>query len=66
MQTSPGAYQIPVWIMLPNISTPSTPVNLLVIATPSASHIGMSTLRMEPVFMIIGHSAGMYLFNWIV
>ena len=27
-------------------------------ATPSASHIGMSTLRMEPQFMIVGHSMG--------
>ena len=33
-------------------------LNLLVIAAPSASHIGMSTLRMEPQFMMIGHAAG--------
>ena len=32
--------------------------NLLVVAAPSASHIGMSTLRMEPQFMMVGHAAG--------
>ena len=32
--------------------------NLLRIAAPSASHIGMSTLRMEPQFMMIGHASG--------
>ena len=35
--------------------------NMLVVATPSASHIGMSTLRMEPQFMIVGHSAWLVL-----
>jgi hypothetical protein len=32
--------------------------NLLVAATPSGSHVGFSSLRMEPQFMIIGHAAG--------
>ena len=32
--------------------------NLLAVAAPSASHIGMSTLRMEPQFMMVGHAAG--------
>ena len=41
--------------MLPK-ETEST--NVLVVATPSASHIGMATLRMEPQFMMIGHAAG--------
>jgi hypothetical protein len=55
VETSPGIYQIPLWIMFPKISEAT---NLLVVATPSASHIGMSTLRMEPQFMMIGHAAG--------
>eukprot|EP01062_Namystynia_karyoxenos_P018957 TRINITY_DN17089_c0_g1_i1.p1 TRINITY_DN17089_c0_g1~~TRINITY_DN17089_c0_g1_i1.p1 ORF type:complete len:582 (+),score=139.11 TRINITY_DN17089_c0_g1_i1:77-1747(+) len=55
VQVGPGVYQIPMWVMLPRAAEAS---NLLVVAAPSASHIGMSTLRMEPQFMIIGHSAG--------
>ena len=55
VQIGPGVYQIPRWVMLPQKSEVS---NLLVVAAPSASHIGMSTLRMEPQFMIIGHAAG--------
>ena len=45
-------YEIPWWVMLPKQAETA---NLLVVAAPSASHIGMSTLRMEPQFMIIGH-----------
>ena len=41
--------------MLPKMSESK---NLLVVATPSASHIGMATLRMEPQFMMIGHASG--------
>lgn len=55
VQIAPGIYQIPLWVMLPKKEQVS---NLLVVAAPSASHIGMSTLRMEPQFMIIGHAAG--------
>eukprot|EP00040_Diaphanoeca_grandis_P016591 m.85814 g.85814 ORF g.85814 m.85814 type:complete len:696 (+) comp25901_c0_seq3:21-2108(+) len=55
VQIGPGKYQIPLWVTLPDATEAS---NLLVVAAPSASHIGMSTLRMEPQFMIIGHSAG--------
>ena len=65
VETGPGEYQIPLWVILPSTNATRaaaarrpTPRNLVVIAAPSASHIGMSTLRMEPVFMIIGHSAG--------
>ena len=43
VQTAPGIYDIPLWVLLPK-RTEAT--NLLVVASPSASHIGMSTLRM--------------------
>jgi hypothetical protein len=55
VEIAPGLYQIPAWIMFPKTSEVS---NLIVVASPSASHIGMSTLRMEPQFMTIGHAAG--------
>ena len=49
VETGPGIYDIPMWALLPNRSEAG---NLLVVASPSASHIGMSTLRMEPQFMV--------------
>ena len=55
VEVSPGRYQIPFSVMLPRRNETS---NLLVASTPSATHIGMSTLRMEPQFMILGHAAG--------
>jgi hypothetical protein len=42
VQIAPGRYEIPWWVTLPH---PNETTNLLVIAAPSASHIGMSTLR---------------------
>jgi hypothetical protein len=50
-----GPYPIPFWVITPKRAELS---NLLVTATPSGSHIGFSSLRMEPQFMVIGHSAG--------
>jgi hypothetical protein len=55
VQIAPGLYQIPYWVTLPREAEAA---NLLVVAAPSATHIGMSTLRMEPQFMMVGHAAG--------
>ena len=55
VEINPGIYQIPSWVMYPRRAQAT---NLLVVSTLSASHIGLSTLRMEPQFMIIGEAAG--------
>ena len=55
VQQGTDPYAIPYWVMTPK-RTELT--NLLVTATPSGSHIGFSSLRMEPQFMVLGHSAG--------
>lgn len=38
--------------------TPFSPDNLLVVCAVSATHVAFSTLRMEPVFMMIGQAGG--------
>lgn len=53
--TSPGPFEIPYDVLLPDIHEVS---NLLVPGAVSASHVGFSCLRLEPQWMIMGHSAG--------
>lgn len=50
-----GPYQIDMWSMLPRQEECT---NLLVPVAVSASHIAFGSIRMEPVFMILGQSAG--------
>lgn len=52
-----GVYQLPSYMVLPTAEQAS---NLLVVATPSASHVAFSTFRMEPAFMVLGNSVGIW------
>ena len=47
------AYDIPYACL-----TPRTPGNLLVPVCCSATHVAYCSLRMEPVYMMLGHAAG--------
>lgn len=48
-------FDLPYWLLLPPRSSFAA---VLAPCTPSASHVGFSSLRLEPTFMVLGQAAG--------
>jgi len=55
--TAIAGYDIPYGCLVP-LDEPGQPVNLLVPVCLSATHVAYCSLRMEPVFMMLGQAAG--------
>jgi hypothetical protein len=51
----PGPYEIPYGVLVPRIDEAE---NLLVPVCCSATHVAYGTIRMEPVYMMLAHAAG--------
>jgi hypothetical protein len=51
-----SAFDLPYWLLLPPAGDAGP--SILSPCAPSASHVGFSSLRLEPTFMILGQAAG--------